>query len=252
MTSSATRPLIERSAPWGAVHSALVRAQKSNRNAPAYSRWINRPFGRVLAATAYRMGLSPNGISVISACCSFSALVLLAVLSPSPTLGIVVALLLIVGYALDSADGQVARLSGGGSLAGEWLDHILDAFKTSGFHLAVAIMWVRNLDGWPLSTALVPLAFALQASVWFFGIILTDLLMRNAGKKRQALAVEEGRQGALVSILGLPADYGLLCVYMAFLGLFEVWRVGYALLAIVNVLILALQLTRWYRRVKAA
>lgn len=252
MSNEPRQPLVDRSAPWPEVHGALVGAQKSNRNAPAYSRWINRPLGRVLAATGYRMGITPNGISAISACCTFSALVVLAALTPSAMLGIVVALLLVLGYALDSADGQVARLAGGGSLAGEWLDHILDAFKTSGFHLAITIMWARNLDGWPLWTALIPLAFALQASVWFFGIILTDLLMRNAGKKQQVLAVDEGRQGTLVSLVGLPADYGVLCVWMAFLGWFDGWRVGYTLLAAANILILAIQLSRWHRRVRAA
>lgn len=251
MSNAPGRPLVEPSASWAEVHDALVRAQKSNRNAPAYSRWINRPFGRVLAATAYRMGITPNGISAISACCTFSALGLLIVLTPSIPPGVVVAVLLILGYALDSADGQVARLAGGGSLAGEWLDHMLDAFKTSGFHLAVTIMWVRNLEGLPLWTALIPMAFTLQASVWFFGIILTDLLMRNAGKKQQVLAVDEGQQGTLVSLLGIPADYGVLCLFMALLGWFDGWRVGYTLLAAANVLILAIQLGRWYRRVKA-
>jgi phosphatidylglycerophosphate synthase len=234
------------------VHAALIQAQKSNRNAPAYSRWVNRPLGRVLAATAYRLGLTPNLISLVSAAFSFSALVVLACATPSVWVGVLISLLLIIGYALDSADGQVARLAGGGTLAGEWLDHILDAFKTSGFHLAVLIMWVRNLGGWPEWTALVPLGFALQSSVWFFGLILTDLLMRNAGLKQPALAVEEGKQRALTSLVGLPADYGVLCVAMAFLGWFDLWRWGYGLLALANVLILAVQLVRWYRRVRAA
>lgn len=248
MTEAQRQPLIERTAPWRDVHGALVRAQKSNRNAPAYSRWINRPLGRLLAATAYRTGISPNRISAISAFCTFSALILLILTPPSVFLGIAISVLLILGYALDSADGQVARLAGGGTLAGEWLDHILDAFKTSGFHLAVAIMWAKNLHGWPLWTTLVPIVFALQASVWFFGIILTDLLMRNAGRKQPVLAVDEGRQGSLVSLLGIPADYGVLCLLMALLGWFDVWRVGYTLLALANVIILAIQIGRWHRR----
>jgi hypothetical protein len=88
--------------------------------------------------------------------------------------------------------------------------------------------------------------------VWFFGITLTDLLLRNAGAKRQTLAVEEGSQGVLNSLLGIPADYGVLCVVMAVLGWLEGWRVFYTLLAVANVLILAVQLVRWYRRMKAA
>lgn len=251
MTQQRT-PLVERTAPWGVVHSTLRQAQKSNRNAPAYSRWVNRPVGRVFAATGYRLGLSPNMISLISALFTFTGIVLLALATPSLLIGVTVAALLVIGYALDSADGQVARLQGGGSLAGEWLDHVIDAFKTSSFHLAVAIMWVRNLDGWDLWTAMVPLVFALQASAWFFTIILTDLLLRNAGAKQQVLAHSEGAQSTLTSIVALLLDYGFLSWTMVLLGWFDVWRWVYIVLAFTNVLLLLAQLPRWYRRVSTA
>lgn len=252
MTDEPTRtPLIDRAQPWGAVRDALVAAQKSNRNAPAYSRWINRPLGRVFAASAYKLGLSPNAISLISAAFTFAGIALIAAGTPSVWLGVLVCALLVIGYALDSADGQVARLQGGGSLAGEWLDHVLDAFKNTAFHLAVAVMWLRNPDGWPGWTVAVPLVFTLQASAWFFTMILTDLLLRNAGAKKQVLAVEEGRQPIWTSLLGIPADYGFLCLVMVLLGWYSGWRWLYVLLAAANVAVLALQLVRWYRRVAA-
>jgi phosphatidylglycerophosphate synthase len=243
--------LIARSRPWGEVRRALSAAQKSNRNAPAYSRWVNRPLGRVFAASAYKLGLSPNAISLISASFTFSGIALIATATPSLWLGVTIAALLVVGYALDSADGQVARLQGGGSLAGEWLDHVLDSFKTTSFHLAVVVMWVRNLEGWDLWTTVVPFVFTLQASVWFFTIILTDLLMRAAGRKQQTLAIDEGRQPIWTSLLGIPADYGFLCLVMALLGWYPGWRWIYLLLAAANVVLLGLQLARWYRRVAA-
>ncbi len=251
MTETQRTPLIARTEPWGAVRQALVAVQKSNRNAQAYSRWVNRPLGRVFAATAYKLGLSPNAISLISAAFTFTGIALIAAATPSWGTGLLIGVLLVLGYALDSADGQVARLRGGGSLAGEWLDHVLDAFKTAGFHLAVAVMWLRNLDGWQPWTALVPVVFTLQATVWFFTIILTDLLLRNAGAKKQVLAAEEGRQPIWTSLLGIPADYGFLCLAMIVLGWYPVWRWLYVLLALANVLLLALQLVRWYRRVAA-
>lgn len=252
MTEPIRTPLIARAEPWTEIRRALMAAQKSNHNAPAYSRWVNRPLGRVFAATAYKLGLGPNAISLISAAFTFTGIGLVATGTPSVWLGIAVCALLVVGYALDSADGQVARLRGGGSLAGEWLDHVLDAFKNTSFHLAVTVMWVRNLDGWQPWTAAVPLVFTLQASVWFFTMILTDLLLRNAGAKKQVLAVEEGRQPVWTSLLGIPADYGFLCLVMVLLGWYQGWRWLYVLLAVANVLILALQLVRWYRRVAAA
>ena len=60
MGTQTRKALIEPTASWAAVHAALVGAQKSNHNAPAYSRWVNRPLGRVFAATAYRLGITPN------------------------------------------------------------------------------------------------------------------------------------------------------------------------------------------------
>lgn len=245
-------PLIGRDRPWGEILGALARAQKSNRNAQAYSRWVNRPLGRMIAATAYRWGLSPNWISVISACLSFTGILLMATLTPSWTTGVVVALLLVLGYATDSADGQVARLQGGGSLAGEWLDHVIDAAKNTSFHLAVAIMWIRHLDGWSPATTLIPLVFTLQASVWFFAIVATDLLLRGAGVKKVTPVPAGEKAPVLTSLLGIPVDYGVLCVLMALLGAYPVWRIAYSALALIGCALLAVQLIRWYARMRAA
>jgi phosphatidylglycerophosphate synthase len=249
---TARQPLIDKAEPWGAIRAALAQAQKSNRNAPAYSRWVNRPVGRVFAATAYKLGMTPNQVTAVSAVFTFAGIGVLATGTPSWGLGVLVAVLLVLGYALDSADGQLARLRGGGSPAGEWLDHVIDSVKMGTFHLAVAILWFRNLGDLPVLTTLVPLVFAAQASVFFFGIIITDLVMRAAGTKKAVLAHEESTPSTIMSLVGIPADYGFLAVSMVLLGWFEVWRGLYALLAALNLVILAIQLVRWYRRIEAA
>ena len=115
----------------------LAGFQKSNRGAPAYSRFVNRPVGRVFAALAYRYGLSPNGVTAVSACTTLTGLAVLVLVPVSVWTGLVVGLLLAAGYAIDSADGQVARLTGRGSIAGEWLDHSVDCVKATLVHLAV-------------------------------------------------------------------------------------------------------------------
>lgn len=252
--SPARTPLIGRERPWGEVVDALARAQKSNRNAQAYSRWVNRPLGRLIAATAYKAGLAPNQISAISAVLSFSGILLIATLTPSWTTGVVVALLLVLGYATDSADGQVARLQGGGSLAGEWLDHVIDAVKVTSLHLAVTVMWVRHLDGWPLNSALIPLLFTLQASVFYFAIIVTDLLLRGAGAGAKATTPPQAGEKApiLGSLLGIPVDYGVLCLSMALLGWYPAWRLVYTALAVIGTLLLLAQLVRWFLRMRRA
>ena len=125
--------------PTGDLRTTLRRlaaAQKGATGAPAYSRFVNRPLGRVFAALAFHAGLTPNAVTAVSAACTGTGIVLLAVRPPSWGLGIAITACLVLGYALDAADGQLARLRGGGSPAGEWLDHMVDAAKASGLHLA--------------------------------------------------------------------------------------------------------------------
>nr|WP_223286356.1 CDP-alcohol phosphatidyltransferase family protein [Kocuria atrinae] len=76
---------------------------------------VNRPVGRLLAAACYRAGLTPNQVTGISALCSAIGVAVLLAMDPSWVSGILVWFLLALGYAFDSADGQVARLRGGGS-----------------------------------------------------------------------------------------------------------------------------------------
>src|SRR5690606_25723073 len=115
-------------AVYGDVLARLGPAPKgAARGAPAYSRFVNRRIGRYLAAAAYRAGLTPNAVTGVSALFTFSGIALLVALRPSWGQGAAVAALLVLGYAWDSADGQVARLTGTGSPAGAWLDHVVGA-----------------------------------------------------------------------------------------------------------------------------
>lgn len=245
------KALADRSQPWSQVHKALRGAQKSNRNAPAYSRWLNRPLGGLLAASAFKLGLTPNQVTGISAVFTFGGLTLLATTSPTWVHGVLVAALLALGYALDSADGQLARLRGGGSPAGEWLDHVIDATKQASLHLVVAILWFRHLQGWPVWTVLVPLGFSVVACVWFFTMILTDQLERAAGTKQSGAVAQQPRSSLLNSVIATGLDYGFQVVTMLLLGWWTGWRWLYVGLAVFNLLMLLAQLVRWYRRVNA-
>lgn len=241
------------SSSFSEVVGALARAQKSNRGAPGYSRWVNRPIGRLFAATAFKLGLRPNHVTAISAVFTFLGIVALAAGRPSVWWGILVCLLLIIGYALDSADGQLARLRGGGSLAGEWLDHVVDSVKCASIHLAVLILWFRALDA-PTWTLIIPVIFTVESCVWFFTILLTEMMVRAARSGTdfgtQTASVPQ-KAPLLRSLAALPADYGLLCVLFWLIGLPTVFCVVYGVIAALNVLILARQLPVWYKRVAA-
>lgn len=127
----------------GTVLRELRGAQKSSKGVSLYSRYVNRPAGRLLAAGAYRAGLTPNQVTMISALFTFSSIVAVALVEPSWWLGVAVYAGLVVGFAFDSADGQLARLTGRGGPDGEWLDHVVDCAKMILVHSAVLISFDR-------------------------------------------------------------------------------------------------------------
>ncbi|MFE5819636.1 CDP-alcohol phosphatidyltransferase family protein [Streptomyces sp. NPDC056479] len=222
----------------------LSKAQKPARGVPGYSRFVNRPAGRLLAAVAHRIGLSPNHVTAASGLVTFPAIAAIALCSPSHTLGRWVALALLVGFALDSADGQLARLHGSASSAGAWIDHVVDCAKLLSVHAAVLISFYRFFDLPRPALLLTPIAFQFAAVLLFFGGILTEQLRRrgtggHAGPPRPPSAV---RGMAL-----LPVDYGLLCLIFLFLGNQKLFFVLYTVLLAAHMMLVPAFFTKWFR-----
>jgi phosphatidylglycerophosphate synthase len=245
-TSAPARPTPEPRESVRATVARLAEAQKSSKGAPAYSRFVNRPLGRVLAALAYRFGLTPNGVSAISAAFSLTGILVLAFARPGPLTALVISGLLVIGYAFDAADGQLARLRGGGSLAGEWLDHMIDAAKVSSLHVAVAISvyrWFGVGIGW----VLVPLGFTIVAAVFFFGMILNDQLRRQRGLGARPGAAA---RSPLRSLAAVPTDYGVLCLAFLLLAAPPAFLVGYGVLFAGTSAYLLLAVVVWFREMQ--
>jgi phosphatidylglycerophosphate synthase len=221
----------------------MTAVQKPSRGAPPYSVWVNRRAGRLIAAAAYLGGLTPNAVTGISALLTFCGLALVALVPPMWWLGLVVAALLALGYAFDSADGQLARLRGGGSLRGEWLDHMVDVTKTCLVHIAVLVSFFRFGHPGGRAFLLVPLGYLTVSVVFFFGIMLTDQLRRS----RPARVAAPAGRGVLQTLVALPADYGILCIAFLLVG----WRPGfvvvYCVLFAAHTLVLVAGLVKWYR-----
>lgn len=242
--SAGTATAVERPR-YRAVRQRLAAAQKSSKGAPAYSRYVNRPLGRSLAAGAFVLGRTPNQVTAVSAVFSATGILVLAMTRPTWVSGLVVSLALVVGYAFDAADGQLARLRGGGSPAGEWLDHMVDAAKISGLHLAVLISVYRFFaldDRW----LLVPIGYCLVAAVTFFGMILNDLL-RQRHAAATGVQVQRGESSTLRSILVIPTDYGFLCLVFLLLGVPSLFFGVYALFFAANAGFLLLAVMKWFR-----
>ncbi|MGO3152263.1 MAG: CDP-alcohol phosphatidyltransferase family protein [Galactobacter sp.] len=219
---------------------SLDGAQKSGAGVPAYMRWVNRRAGRVIAAGAGRMGLTPNMVTGISALLSGLGLVLVIVFEPHVWTGVLAALLLAAGFAFDSADGQLARLTGAGGPAGEWLDHVVDAIRTPTVHLCVAaaMLLYREDLRWAV---IVAACFAVLSVGQFMSQILAEQLAKQRGAR-----AEEGN-GKLKSWILLPNDTGTLCWMFVLWGAPAVFCVGYALLFALNLLHAAVSMRRKFR-----
>lgn len=234
-------------ATFGEGLAALRSAQKPARGTAAYSRHVNRPAGRIVAAAVNTFEMTPNQVSVISALFSFAGIALLALADVTVPGGIAVAVLLAVGYVLDSVDGQLARLSGSGSVSGEWLDHTIDCFKTTSLNLAVLIGWYRS--GWTDHDAwlLVPIGFTIVAVVTYFGLMLMPTLRPD----RSAATAEPAAEHPLRKYLLLPTDYGFQCWIFVLWGVPAVFAWVYGAVFACCALLLAVALRKWWQELRA-
>lgn len=234
----------------GTVLRELRGAQKSAKGVSLYSRYVNRPTGRIFAAGAYRLGMTPNQVTLTSAAFTFAAIASAALAHPSWGLAVAVYAGLAVGFALDSADGQLARLTGGGGPDGEWLDHVVDCAKMILVHIAVLISFHRFFalpgDAW----LLLPLGFLFVSVLTFCAGLLREQLGKAAGPPPGGAAgsapVSRARAVAL-----LPADYGVFCLVFLLLGDERAFRTGYAVLAAVHAVFLVAFLAKWFRELRA-
>ncbi|WP_329198448.1 MULTISPECIES: CDP-alcohol phosphatidyltransferase family protein [unclassified Streptomyces] len=239
----------------GTALRELRGAQKSAKGVSLYSRFVNRPAGRYLAAGSYALGLTPNQVTLVSAAFSFAAVAAVALAAPSWGLGVAVWAALAVGFAFDSADGQLARLRGGGSAAGEWLDHVVDCAKLTALHTCVLIAFYRFPDAYGIAGddgtgsggwLLVPLGFQFAAVVTFFGGLLTEKL-----KPRPAPGSPAAAPSTLRAVALLPVDYGVFCLVFLLLGGGGLFRWAYAALGAVAALFLLAFLAKWFRELSA-
>ncbi len=216
----------------------LAAAQKSGAGVPAYLRWVNRGLGRRAAAVAWVWGVTPNAVTLVSAALSFAGVMVLAILPMDVFSSLGASALLLAGYALDSADGQLARLTKSGSVAGEWLDHVVDAARLPIVHVAIGTMFLRA--GSPPLLVGAALAFAVLASTWFFAQILAEKLSPGAANDLGSEAPP------WVSFAKLPYDVGTLYIVVALAW----WPLGFGAayigLLVITALVAFVSLRRKY------
>jgi ABC-type uncharacterized transport system permease subunit len=136
--TSTTQPGV-RPAP-GETFTGTVRrlagAQKPPaKGSPAYSRFVNRKIGRVLAAGAFHAGLTPNHVTFISAGFSAAGIAVIALVRPSVAVAVLIPVLLLVAWTFGAH------------------------FQTQPYHVllfvpsVLAAAGLRWMMGWALATA---------------------------------------------------------------------------------------------------
>ncbi|MGA9103478.1 CDP-alcohol phosphatidyltransferase family protein [Aeromicrobium sp.] len=224
-----------------ASYDQLAMAQKPGAGVPFYMRAINRPMGRLIAAVAGRLGATPDQMTAMSGLLFVLGMTVLVLFDPSVPVAVTVTVLLQLAFAFDSADGQLARLTGTGSVAGEWLDHVVDSARLLALHIGVAVCLVLHTDvdsAW----LLVPLGFAGLASVRFFAQILAEQLGGSA----------TGQTARGRGWLQTPADAGVVNAVFLLWPWTPVFLAVYAALAAANLVLLLATLQRKHRALRNA
>lgn len=223
----------------------LAAAQKPAAGVPAYLRWVNRPLGGQIAVAGASLGAHPNTITAISALFGVAGIAIL-VIFPGGWAGPVACVLLLAGYAFDSADGQLARLQGRGGPAGEWLDHVVDGIRAPAVYLAVAIHVVRASGDQAYPLALVAMAFSVLASSWFLSQLLAEkLIPRNAGG-----GPREDR-GIMESFIKQPQDPSTTYLVIALIGAPVLFAVAFIALFAWQLLVFGGSLRRKYAQLRS-
>lgn len=222
----------------------LHAAQKPGVGVPAYTRWVNRWLARFVAAVARRVGLSPNVVSLAGFLVSLLGLAVFLLAPFEPWLvGLVTAVLLAIGFVLDSADGQLARLTGTASPAGEWLDHVFDAVRSPAVHLSIVIVALSRDEVTPW-LPVVAVVFTLVQTGQFSSQMLAGMLLdRRQGPRT---AARRGQSWVL-----LPTDTGVMCWIFVLWAWPVVFTGVYGLVMLASLVLALASMRRRFRELSA-
>lgn len=212
-------------------YSILGRYQKSGPGTPAYTRYVNRFFGRVLTALVSIFNISPNSVTLISGIITYSAFILLLIIDLTIVYSIGFVFLLIVGYALDSVDGQLSRLKKQGSNFGEWFDHTLDAIKIPLGHATAILLIVTSLEVNEYYLIYFLVILSVSGGVFLSGILKSKLIKTDSNKTNQ------NNDSFIKSILMLPVDYGTFMLLFIFAFDISLFLVAYLIWSLFYIVI---------------
>ncbi|MFY1705039.1 CDP-alcohol phosphatidyltransferase family protein [Micromonospora sp. WMMA1923] len=196
------------------MHSATTLAEPSrptvadfhrvNRGGGLFSESVSQWLGAVFALVAQRLGLRPTALTITNLLLGLATSVTVVALAPAVADGSVpawlVGLVALVGwqvaYALDCADGQLARVTGQGSPAGARVDVLCDVAAQIALVAALAATAVAQRPDTP--TWLV----ATFAGTWMVNLVTSVM---QSGPNAASMVTSTSLPVRLVKLV---RDYG--------------------------------------------
>lgn len=225
-------------------HSLIAASKKPSGS--IYTRYVNRNAAIPLTYLFWRLDLHPNTISLISSVVTHTGLVILLALKASVPVVVSAYLLLVLGYMLDSCDGQLARVSGKTSKRGELLDHSLDMVKLLTFNMTLGYLLLMDAIAGTLAFNMVLTAIGLNLlcqPAHFFVISLKDAIL---GSPQQMNAVQRVR--GVGALLRNAADYGLFMMMILLLPWAQMFLYVYLAYGCFYMLLFVSHFVRTYHR----
>jgi phosphatidylglycerophosphate synthase len=175
-----------------------------NRGGGLFSELLSQRLGAVFALAAQRLGLPPTALTMANLVLGLAASVTVVALAPAVAAGSVpawpVGLVALVGwqvaYALDCADGQLARVTGTGSAAGARVDVLCDVAAQIALVTALSATAVAQRPGTP--TWLV----AAFAGTWMVNLVTSVM---QSGPNAASMVTSTSLPVRLVKLV---RDYG--------------------------------------------
>ncbi|MEJ5054564.1 CDP-alcohol phosphatidyltransferase family protein [Sphingobacterium sp. MYb382] len=124
--------------------SIFEQSLKSNDTEERIDIWFYRPIGLRIAKFCAYAGITPNAVTIISIFFGVAAGILFYY--PQLWINVIGMGLLVFANSLDSADGQLARLTGNMSRFGRILDGFAGDFWFASIHIALCLRLMQ--DGW--------------------------------------------------------------------------------------------------------
>lgn len=163
------------------------------------TRVFSQRLGALLAWIAARAGLKPNTVTSLALLSSLAGAATYACLPPGFYAILVCVALTQLGYALDCADGQLARATGSSSRLGAWLDVYCDYLVILAISVALLqrLLMADSSQEWSLLCILLftfgrvgSLYSSTMARIWRSGEVAATGIQKNWMRKWAVLLID--------------------------------------------------------------